>query len=129
VKALLDTNVFLWCIAGRQSRLSRRAAKVLEDPHTELLLSTVSLWEIDLKVRAGKLELPEQQAFFDEHMNLLGIQAVLPVRQEHIFGLFSLPDHHRDPFDRLLVSQCIAEKIPLIASDAALRKYSVDLLW
>ena len=129
MKALLDTNIFLWCIAGGESRLSRRATKIIEDSRTELLLSAVSLWEIALKVRAGKLELPEEQAFFDRHIDLLGIQGILPVRPEHIFGLFKLPDHHRDPFDRLLISQCIAEKIPMIASDEALRKYSVELLW
>jgi len=129
VKALLDTNVFLWCIAGQQSRLSRRAAKIVEDGATELLLSAVSLWEIALKVRLGKLELPEKESFFDEHMGLLGIGRVLPVQPAHIFTLFSLPDHHRDPFDRLLVSQSIAEGIPLVASDATLRKYAVELIW
>ena len=55
MKVLLDTNVFLWCLAGLRSRPSRRAARVLKDDKTELLLSVVSLWEIALKVRAGKL--------------------------------------------------------------------------
>jgi PIN domain nuclease of toxin-antitoxin system len=129
VKALLDTNVFLWCIGGRKSRLSRRAAKVVEDNNTELLLSAVSIWEIALKARAGKLEIPEEKSFFQEQMGLLGIQFVLPIEASHVFELFSLPDHHRDPFDRLLVAQCIAERIPLIASDAAMRRYPVEVIW
>jgi PIN domain nuclease of toxin-antitoxin system len=110
VKALLDTNVFLWCIAGRKSRLSRRAAKVVEDEDTELLLSAVSIWEIALKARAGKLEIPEGKSFFQEQIGLLRIQFVLAVEATHVFELFTLPDHHRDPFDRLLIAQCIAER-------------------
>jgi PIN domain nuclease of toxin-antitoxin system len=129
VKALLDTNVFLWCIGGRKSRLSRRAAKVVEDENTQLLLSAVSIWEIALKARAGKLEIPEEKSFFQEQMGLLGVQFVLAVEASHVCELFSLPDHHRDPFDRLLVAQCIAERIPLIASHAAMRRYPVEVIW
>src|SRR5690348_4993899 len=79
VRVLLDTNIFLWCIAGRKSRLSRRAARVVEDEDTELLLSAVSIWEIALKGRAGKLEIPEEKPFFQEQLGLLGIQFVLPI--------------------------------------------------
>jgi PIN domain nuclease of toxin-antitoxin system len=129
VKALLDTNIFLWCIAGRKSRLSRRAAKIVEDEETELLLSAVSMWEIALKARAGKLEIPEEKSFFQEQMGLLGIQFVLAVEASHVFELFSLPDHHRDPFDRLLIAQCVAERIPLIASNTAIRRYPVEVIW
>jgi PIN domain nuclease of toxin-antitoxin system len=129
VRALLDTNIFLWCIAGRKSRLSRRAARVVEDEDTELLLSAVSLWEIALKAHTGKLEVPEEKSFFQEQMGLLGIQFALPVEASHVFELFGLPDHHRDPFDRLLVAQCISERIPLIASDAAISRYPVEVIW
>jgi PIN domain nuclease of toxin-antitoxin system len=129
VRALLDTNVFLWCIAGKKSRLSARAARAVEDENTELLLSAVSLWEIAIKARAGKLELPQERQFFQEHMALLGIQAVLPMEASHVLELFRLPDYHRDPFDRVLVAQCMAEKLPLIASDAALGRYPIEILW
>jgi PIN domain nuclease of toxin-antitoxin system len=129
VRVLLDTNVFLWCLAGETRRLSARAAAVLEDESTVLLLSAASLWEIALKVRAGKLDLPERWQFFYEHMSALGIQVVLPVESRHVFGLFALPDHHRDPFDRLLVAQCQAERLPLVASDQILRRYDIQILW
>ena len=129
MKALLDTNIFLWCVAGQRSRLSRRAVKVLEDPASELALSVVSLWEVALKVRAGKLEAPEDKSFFQEQMSLLGIDSVLAIQPTHIFELFELPDHHRDPFDRLLVAQSLAEKLPLITSDKALRMYPVEIIW
>lgn len=129
MRVLLDTNVFLWCLAGETRRLSARAAAVLEDESTVLLLSAASLWEIALKVRAGKLDLPERWQFFYEHMSALGIQVVLPVESRHVFGLFALPDHHRDPFDRLLVAQCQAERLPLVASDQILRRYDIQILW
>jgi PIN domain nuclease of toxin-antitoxin system len=126
---LLDTNVFLWCITGQTERLSRRAARVIAREETELLLSASSLWEIALKARAGKLELPEEEGFLREHMGLLGVKRVLAVEASHVYGLFALPDYHRDPFDRLLVAQCVVEGIPLVASDAALGRYAVEVVW
>jgi PIN domain nuclease of toxin-antitoxin system len=129
VRVLLDTNIFLWCIGGPKSRLSRRAAKVVEDEDTELLLSAVSIWEIALKAHIGKLEIPEEKSFFQEQMGLLGIQLVLPVEASHVFELFNLPDYHRDPFDRLLIAQCMSERIPLVASHAAIRRYPLEVIW
>ena len=76
MKVLLDTNVFLWCVAGETSRLSARAARVVEDEANERLLSAASLWEIALKLRAGKLDLPERWEFFQEHMTALRIGSV-----------------------------------------------------
>ncbi len=91
VKALLDTNVFLWSIAGEKSRFSRRAAKGLTNLDTQLVLSVVSLWEIALKVQAGRLEVPLEKAFFQEQIGLLGIHSVLAVEASHVFALFNLP--------------------------------------
>ncbi len=88
MRVLFDTNTFLWCIAGERSRLSKTAAKTIADESAELLL------------RVGKLELPLEWQFFHQHMTLLGIAEVLPVQASHIFGLFGLPEHDRDPFDR-----------------------------
>ena len=129
MRVLLDTNIFLWCIAGERSRLSKVAAKTIADENTELLLSAVSLWEIALKVSAGKIELPLEWQFFHQHMTLLGIAEVLPVQASHVFGLFGLPEHHRDPFDRLIVAQCLTEKLPLLASDTALKQYPIEVIW
>ncbi len=129
MRVLLDTNVFLWCIAGETSRLSARAAAVVRDEATELLLSVASLWEIALKVSAGKLQLPASWEFFHEHMTALGIRSVLPIEARHVFGLFWLPAYHRDPFDRLLVSQCQSERLALVASDRFLPRYPIEILW
>ena len=129
MRVLIDTNVFLWCLAGETVRLSRRAKRLLESDETELVLSAVSLWEIAVKAQAGKLQVPQEGGFFQEHMALLGVQTVLPVEATHVFALFGLPRHHRDPFDRLLAAQCVVEKLPLVASDRALRRYPIEVIW
>ena len=129
MKVLLDTSVFLWCAAGELSRLSARAKRVVRDENNDLLLSAASLWEIALKVRAGKTRLPEQAEFFYQQMAALGIRAVLPIDARHVFDLFRLPDIHRDPFDRLLVSQCRSEGIPLLSPVRMLRDYPVEVIW
>jgi len=91
MRVLLDTNVFLWSISGERAKLSVRAAAVVEDEANELWLSAVSLWEIALKARAGKLELPEHAGFWQHHMTVLRISRVLPVEVGHIYGLFPSP--------------------------------------
>ena len=78
---------------------------------------------------AGKLELPRRWEFFHEHMTALRIERVLPIEARHVFGLFDLPNLHRDPFDRLLVSQCRVDGIPLVASDRLLKRYDIEVLW
>jgi PIN domain nuclease of toxin-antitoxin system len=129
VEILLDTNVFLWCIAGEIRRLSRPARKAVASDANELLLSVASLWEICLKAEAGKLDLPRRRQFFREHLSALGVRTVLPVEVQHVFGMFDLPPHHRDPFDRLLISQCRTERIPIVTPDRAIRLYHVDVIW
>ena len=126
---LLDTNVFLWSIGGLMSKISAAAKRILEDEENELVLSAVCLWEIALKTRAGKLSLPERGEFFRDHMSRLGVEKVLPVYASHVFEMFSLPDHHRDPFDRLLVAQCRYEGFSIVSSDSMLRKYPIEVIW
>lgn len=126
---LLDTSVFLWCIAGQQSKLSRRALRVVENPATKLWLSVASLWEIVLNARAGKVLLPARTDFFQAHIAQLGIDRVLPVEAPHVLADFSLPDHHRDPFDRVLIAQAQVEGAPFITGDAQIQKYPIRILW
>ena len=126
---LIDTSVFLWAIAGHEARLSPVARQAVRDEENRLLLSAASLWEIALKVRSGKLRLPETREFFKEHLGRLGIAGVLAVEAVHVFRVFELPDHHRDPFDRILVAQCQVENVPLVTSDSTLPKYAIDVIW
>ena len=127
MKVLLDTHAFLWAI-GDVSRLSAAARQILTDEGNELLLSAASLWEIGLKIRAGKLKLPETGEYFTRHLSALGARA-LAVEVSHVLGVFALPDHHRDPFDRLLVAQCLAEGATLLSIDSTLKKYSIEVVW
>ncbi|MGA3201226.1 MAG: type II toxin-antitoxin system VapC family toxin [Bryobacteraceae bacterium] len=126
---LLDTSVFLWCITGQQSKLSRKAFEALEDPLNNRWLSAVSLWEIAIKVGTGRLDLPKNADFLKAHMALLRVGRVLPVEASHVFADFGLPRYHRDPFDRMLVAQAQVEGIPFVTCDKQIQKYPVQILW
>jgi PIN domain nuclease of toxin-antitoxin system len=88
---LLDTNVFIWCITGQQSKLSRKAFEAIEDPYNIRWLSAVSLWEIAIKVGAGKLDLPKNADYLKTHMDLLRIGRVVPVEAAHALADFGCP--------------------------------------
>jgi PIN domain nuclease of toxin-antitoxin system len=127
MKVLLDTHAFLWAIREPE-RLPKRVVNLLTSDDTEACLSAISLWEIALKIQAGKLDLPEEAAFFAEHMAELGVQT-LPIHVAHVNRVFVLPHHHRDPFDRLLVAQAQTEGLPIVTADPAIRRYEVKVLW
>jgi PIN domain nuclease of toxin-antitoxin system len=126
---LLDTSVFLWSITGQQSKLSRKAFETLEDPYNQRWLSTVSLWEIAIKIGTGRLALPKRGDFLKTHMDLLRIGRVLPVEEAHVLADFGLPRYHRDPFDRMLIAQAQVEGLPFITNDKQIHKYPIQILW
>lgn len=127
--ALIDTSVFLWCITGQQSKLSAKALRIVADMDVDLWLSSVSLWEIAIKVNAGKLELPKDANFFRTQMAKFHIEKVLPVDAAHALAHFGLPLHHRDPFDRMLIAQAQVEGLPFVTSDKQIQKYPIQILW
>ena len=128
MKALLDTHTFLWWIAN-DPQLSLRARQVIEDSNTELFLSAASGWEIAIKSHLGKLRLPpDLQGFVAEQVRVNGIQ-VLPIEMMHALHVYTLPDYHRDPFDRLLVAQSQLEKMPILTGDAQIGRYAVTVIW
>ena len=126
---LLDTSVFLWCIAGDQSKLSAAARRIVEDINVNLWLSSVSLWEIAAKVNSGKLGLPANGEFFRTQMAKFYIDRVLPVEAAHAFAEFTLPRYHRDPFDRMLIAQAQVEGLPFVTCDKEIQKYPIQILW
>ncbi|MBP7583850.1 MAG: type II toxin-antitoxin system VapC family toxin [Spirochaetes bacterium] len=128
MKILLDTSAFLWSITGNRA-LGKKAAKAFLDEKNSLLLSVASLWEITIKVCIGKLDVPRPVSNFLLEQLQLNAITLLEISPEHVFGLESLPIHHGDPFDRLIISQCLVEKIPVITGDAIFRKYSVRVIW
>jgi PIN domain nuclease of toxin-antitoxin system len=127
MKALLDTHTFLWAIA-EEGKLSRRAQQIYTG-HNDLWLSVVSVWEILIKVQAGKLPLPEPAGrYLGKKLSQNRIE-VLPITLDHVLKTESLPLHHRDPFDRLLIAQSIEEGWPIITADPWFARYPVELIW
>jgi PIN domain nuclease of toxin-antitoxin system len=127
MKALLDTQPFLWAIT-KDARISDRASDIFTGT-SDLSLSMVSIWEILIKVQTGKLNLPRPAGAY-----LLGQLAdneieTLPVTLDHLLAFEKLPMHHRDPFDRILIAQAVAEDWPIITSDRDFAKYPVRVIW
>jgi PIN domain nuclease of toxin-antitoxin system len=123
---LLDTHAFLWAITDDR-RLTRQARRILQT--ADLFLSVASFWEIITKVQTGKLPLPEPPSkYLPRHVAALGAQ-LLAIEAAHVLRLESLPLHHRDPFDRLLVAQSLEENLPLLSCDTLLAPYGADIRW
>ncbi len=128
MRLLLDTCTFLWA-ANEPSRLSSTAFRLIEHPENELFVSSVSAFEIAVKAKAGRLPLaadPETEV--PRLRSELGAFA-LPLSEEAALYSYNLPMLHRDPFDRLLVSQAIVEGLVLLTPDRHIRDYGVRVFW
>ncbi len=127
MRILLDTQVWLWMLASPE-RLAPPARALLVSAENELLLSAASAWEIAIKHGLGKLTLAAATAVVvPELMARSGVTA-LPVLHAHALGVATLPPHHRDPFDRLLIVQAQLERVPLLTADAQFARYDVEVL-
>lgn len=128
VDLLLNTHTFLWFIDD-DPRLSPLAARRIGDPDARVFVSVVSAWEIVIKLGTGKLTLGRPFAdLWPESLAANGFEA-LNVTVEHVLALEPLPLHHRDPFDRLLVAQAMAEGLLLVSADSALDPYPAPRIW
>jgi len=127
MKALLDTHTFLWAIAD-EGKLSRRAQQIYTGSN-DLWLSVASLWEILIKVQAGRLPLPEPAGPYLVRKLSQNRIEVLPITLDHVLKTESLPFHHRDPFDRMIIAQGIMEKWPIVTADPWFVRYPVDVIW
>ena len=128
MRVLLDTHTFLWWISN-DTRLSSRAREIISDGNNELLLSAASGWEIAIKVRLGRLQLPyEPERFIPEQLVINAIQS-LPIKMSHALHTYSLPIYHRDPFDRIIIAQAQLEGLPILTSDSQIAKYKVEIIW
>ncbi len=126
VRILLDTAALIYAVESPE-RLSPRVNELLQNPQTGLELSVVSLAEIAIKANLGKLKFPAELA----RMAIadLGIR-LMPYTSEHAFRLFDLPLHHRDPFDRQIISQALAEKIAVVTPDEKFSLYrGLKVIW
>jgi len=128
VRLLLDTNALLWAMLT-PGNLSTTAAGLLGDPGNVLCLSVASLWEITIKVGIGKLAIPNSDIeLVIANLAAFGIR-VLPIRSEDLKALQALPRHHKDPFDRIIVSQAQVENIPIVTTDQKIQQYAVGVVW
>jgi PIN domain nuclease of toxin-antitoxin system len=128
VTVLLDTHTFLW-FCQDDPALRASAKSLVEDPANRKLVSVASCWEIAIKAGLGKLKLGEPSATYIPNALARSGFALLPISLTHATGVEALPPHHRDPFDRLLIAQLLAEGIPIVSVDAAFDAYGVSRLW
>ncbi len=128
MKVLLDTHTLLWSVDD-PSRLSTSAYATLQDPANDLIVSVATLWELAIKVGLRKLTLsPSYRRWIDQALNDL-TASVLPITIEAADLISGLPQHHRDPFDRLLIAQSLLEGLVLVSADTRFDAYGVNRLW
>lgn len=128
MRVLLDTNVFLLFAMGSR-RLSPRVRHLIEAQDDELIVSAIVPWELAIKAAAGRLELSDSPSSVYATMLAELRASEMPITAEHALRVGSLPNLHRDPFDRMLVAQSAVEGIPIATNDRAIRGYRVDVIW
>lgn len=128
MKLLLDTHIFLWFVAG-SSNLSNSARLLIEDVTNDKFISAASLREIAIKVSLSKLILTD--TFENSVLNQIGANGfiILPIKNEHLSTLVKLPFYHRDPFDRLIISQALFEGFDIVSIDTEFDSYKIQRLW
>ena len=128
MKLLLDTHTFIGWDSEPQ-RLSQQILNMCQDPENELLVSVASLWEMQIKLQLGKLELNKPLAELVSGQQEINKIDILDVKLKHILALAKLPPHHKDPFDRLLIAQTDIEEAILVSKDQIFTEYEVKLVW
>jgi PIN domain nuclease of toxin-antitoxin system len=128
MRLLVDTHALIWSLENA-AQLKSNVLGALNDASNEKVISVASFWEMTIKVSLGKLEMDESPDALMERFEKNSLASILPVRARHLGVLRELPQHHRDPFDRLIVAQAIAEDLTLVSSDANLDGYGVRRLW
>ena len=124
MRILLDTQCWLWLVSA-PARLSERARSLVASTDTELYLSAASAWEIAIKYALGKLRLPEPPArYVPSRLEATRVSA-MSIELGHALAVATLPRHHRDPFDRLLIAQAQLEDLPILTADPVFASYDV----
>ena len=128
MKLLLDTCVFLW-LTTDAPELSQTAKALFQDIGNTVYLSSVSAWEIIVKHALGKLPLPDRaEAFIQRQCESHFIES-LPLETKAVFHLSHLPNHHRDPFDKMLICQAIEHGLTILTADKMIIQYPVSTIW
>jgi PIN domain nuclease of toxin-antitoxin system len=128
MKALLDTHAFLWWVTNNP-QFSSTVKSILSNRNNQIFFSAASGWEIAIKAQLSKLELPNNpEIYIAEQLEINSFQ-VLPIELNHTLQTYYLPNHHKDPFDRILVAQSQVENLPLLTFDAKIAQYRVNIIW
>lgn len=126
MRLLLDTQVFIWW-DSEPERLPPRLLAFCEDPANTLVLSVASVWEMQIKMQLGKLDLDRPLAGIIEEHRQENLLELLPVELPHVLALEQLPFHHKDPFDRVIVAQALTEQLTILSVDSLLGHYPVTV--
>ena len=125
---LLDSHTLIW-FSQNSPQLSSSAIEILENRNNLLFLSLVSVWEIQIKVQLGKLNLDISLSEIVKDQTKINDVQILPLKLSHIWTLDTLPYYHKDPFDRLLISQAITENLIILGVDSVFDSYPVQKIW
>ncbi len=124
MRLLLDTHALLWWLSN-DPQLGQHARDIIADPANDVLVSVVSLWEIQVKMRVGKLAADMADIFKEIEAQAFEL---LQISQAHLVHLGTLPMHHKDPFDHLLIAQAIVEKAIFVSEDHNIPEYAVQVM-
>jgi len=128
LRLLLDSNVLYWSVFDHGS-LTPRVRQLLEDDQNELFVSRASIWELSAKTAKGKLAMPESSVrFLLDRIELTGM-TVVPIQDSHILRTETLPHHHGDPFDRMIIAQAMENDLTILTSDEQIPLYDVKVIW
>ena len=128
MRLLVDTHAYLWWGID-PSKLSTRAAEALSNSENEIYVSVASLWEIMVKSKLGKLELPVSLQIYAARQREENLVQTLAITEAHVYAHATLSDLHKDPFDRMLVAQSLSEGLTLVTRDARIREYGLPTFW
>ena len=127
MRLLIDTHCWLWWL-GAPERLRDSSRRLIANHDNEVLFSAASSWEIAIKIALGKLHLPSPVEQYVPDRLARNAMGALPVEHIHALRVATLPLHHGDPFDRLLVAQCQVENLPLLTADRQFSPYDIEIL-
>jgi PIN domain nuclease of toxin-antitoxin system len=128
VRLIIDTQVLIWW-TNDVSNISNRVQDIIFDLDNELWFSLASIWEMQIKISLGKLDLPRPLPDIITTQIQENQIKILPIELSHVYTIGQLPLHHRDPFDRLIIAQSMTEKMPIASIDKAFDAYSIERIW
>jgi PIN domain nuclease of toxin-antitoxin system len=128
VKLLLDTHVFIWSVLEPE-KLSSQIVMLISSDDNDLFLSTASIWEMQIKIGIGKLHFDNLLSEIVAQQREINELKILRIKLRHIWQLNNLPLHHKDPFDRMIISQAITENLPILTIDNIFNQYPINIIW